>query len=653
MEDDVASQQNAADPERAWALRLPESARAFLLQWRRRIRSTRGLSETGTLDAGVGRVLRALEKERSLFSHTQLLLLMLYEATTLLAEDLCEITRSAVEATEDGRLVVVARDPVEGPREHLLDTALSTLLRAYLARLPKRQRRLFLNHRGHALARHDIYEMVTRLKDEEEDRAFQHFFPIYHESDYAIVPTGLRLNADIHHTGKGVTIAFIDSGFFPHPDLVQPNNRVRCYVNVAEPSRDDFDDSSVDSWHGMQTSVSAAGNGYLSRGLYKGIAPDAEVVLLKVRGPRGIETQTIVEAIHWCIRHKDEHNIQIINISLSGDRPGSYFRSVVDQAAEAAVQAGIVVVVAAGNSGGDLGSEIIRPPASAPSVITVGGLNDNNQLKVESYEMYWSSYGPTLDGILKPEVVAPGIWIAAPILPGTPIYFEAGWLSRVEDAPDHEVRAVVEGALQAGVEWDPALPGKTPAEIRAVLERRKKEARLVPPYYQHVDGTSFSAPIVCSIIAQMLEANPDLTPARIKAILTSTADRLFNVPIHRQGHGLVHPRKAVKEAENDLYRTGIRRPTSPSVKGRKAVFYYKSRDARTVFIAGEFNDWDPSIHRLTFHPPDLWSIEVTFPRAGIFGYKFVVDGRWIPDPENLNREPDPYGGENSRVNIVS
>ena len=58
------------------------------------------------------------------------------------------------------------------------------------------------------------------------------------------------------------------------------------------------------SWHGMQTCVSAVGNGYLSKGLYKGIAHDANVALLKVCGEYGFTTEAIVQAIEWCIRKK-------------------------------------------------------------------------------------------------------------------------------------------------------------------------------------------------------------------------------------------------------------------------------------------------------------------------------------------------------------
>src|SRR5687768_17565056 len=95
-----------------------------------------------------------------------------------------------------------------------------------------------------------------------------------------VLSTPLRLDADDRFTGRGVTIAFLDSGFYPHQDLTTPSNRILAYRNLLE---DDGELGSlfqpdVASWHGMMTSVVAAGNGSLSNGFYRGIAPDANVV---------------------------------------------------------------------------------------------------------------------------------------------------------------------------------------------------------------------------------------------------------------------------------------------------------------------------------------------------------------------------------------
>lgn len=631
---------------------LVSSLEKYLRAYRSRARKLTFHHLTAEVQRELREVLQVLEYQVDRVQHGRLLAAMLYFGTSLRAEEICELGVGGIVEEAEGEMAIEPPDPSPELRQIWLDKETAAILKEYRNRLPYATSRLFLDEHDMPLTRSSLYKLVASIQDE-EDQAFEHFFPIYHESDYEVLPTALRLNADNTYTGRGVTIAFIDSGFFPHPDLVQPRNRVRAYVNIAEPDADDFALPHESSWHGMQTSMAAAGNGFLSRGLYKAVAPDADVVLLKVRGRHGIQTRYIIEAFEWILQNQQKYNIRIVNISLSGDRPGSFLRSALDQAAEAAVQAGIVIVVAAGNSGWDQGSEVIRPPASAPSVITVGGLNDNNRLDVNAYEMYWSSYGPTLDGILKPEIVAPGIWIVAPILPGSGVYLEAQWLYKMQQATGEELNSVAKQARLEGLDWPAAWETMAEDTLRTSVAGRVKAFKLVPPYYQHVDGTSFSAPIVCSVIAQMLEANPELTPARIKSILTRTADRLYNVPLPRQGHGLIHPRKAVKEAYNDLHRTGMKRPNSPSVKGREVTFYYRSTTARSVGVAGDFNKWKSTAHQMVCVAPNLWSLTVELEGPAAYAYKFVVDGKqWVVDPENLNREPDGYGGWNARVNLL-
>src|SRR5919198_6309395 len=87
---------------------------------------------------------------------------------------------------------------------------------------------------------------------------------------FSVIPTPVRLNANPEYSGKGVTLAFLDSGFFPHPDLVTPVNRIVAYEDLTGERRD-FSNERVESWqwHGTQTSVAAAGNGQLSNGVYR------------------------------------------------------------------------------------------------------------------------------------------------------------------------------------------------------------------------------------------------------------------------------------------------------------------------------------------------------------------------------------------------
>jgi serine protease AprX len=190
----------------------------------------------------------------------------------------------------------------------------------------------------------------------------------------------------------------------------------------------------------------------------------------------------------------------------------------------------------------------VIPPASAPSVLTVGGLDDKNRLAFAGYEMYHSSYGPTIDGLQKPEVIAPGIWVAAPILPGTPTAAQAEMLASLAAARDADLAGLI--AERPGV--DPALDAARsldPALLRQLVSAKLRDNNVISGAYKHVDGTSFAAPIVASLAAQMIEAHPGLTPQETKGLLLRTARRLPHVEPDRQGWGVVDARRAVEGAQ--------------------------------------------------------------------------------------------------------
>lgn len=571
--------------------------------------------------------------------------LVLYYGTKLASEEVVEV-RSGDLFFVKGKLIRVRNSDNKGTL--LLDEECSAWL-GELLNYQKKEKLVFSND-SYTVTQDRLNSIIFEYPHEEILEQLTHCFPIYEESDYEVIPTPLRLNADMRYTGKGVTIAFIDSGFYPHPDITKPINRVLKYVNVADPSNNDFGISQASSWHGMQTSLSSAGNGYLSNGLYRGIASEANLVLLKVSGEDGIETVDIIKAIEWCIKHKEEYNIRILNISLGGDQASSYLENALDQAAEGAVQAGIVVLVAVGNDGDS--HNIIAPPASAPSVITVGGLDDKNNLDVNSYTMYRSSYGITIDGLMKPEIIAPGIWVAAPILPNTPFFEEAKLLSELKNETDEKIFFEKVKANLTKIHLHESILSKKISDIKKAIQHRISMQKIVGTYYQHVDGTSFSAPIVASVIAQMIEANPNLNPRRVKQILTQTTDKLFNVPKEKQGYGLIHARKAVKEALNDIHRIGYNRPMSPHVKGKIITFYYIDDKATSVSVAGDFNGWNSTSDFFIKEGKNLWKLEKEIKSVGSYRYKFVVDGRiWVLDKENENKEPDGFGSFNNRLNI--
>lgn len=396
----------------------------------------------------------------------------------------------------------------------------------------------------------DCLSRFSRVR-QELDKAF----PEFAKQELKILPTPLRLDAPQRRRGRNVTIAFIDAGFYAHPDLTEPRNRILKYVNlVDDKAGDDLRTPQISSWHGMMTSTVAAGNGFMSSGLYRGIASESDLVLLKVGMSSRIRHKDIERGLRWCIENRERYDIRIINVSCGGDYEESYLTDSLSQAAEDATRSGILVIAAAGNSG-HLPRHPVLPPASAPSVLTVGGLDDKNNLDFHDNAMYRSSYGPTVDGLQKPEVIAPGIWIAAPILPGTPTSEQALLFSQLENAKDAELRDIIKRHPGLDADLDQAMD-LAPYMIRNLAWIKVRNHNVISGHYKHVDGTSFAAPIVSSIAAQMFEAIPKLKPYQVKNALIKTAVRLPDVPVDQQGWGIVNARAALMLAI-ELYGEGV------------------------------------------------------------------------------------------------
>ena len=363
-----------------------------------------------------------------------------------------------------------------------------------------------------------------------------------------VLSTPLRLDADDRFTGKGVTIAFLDSGFYPHVDLTTPRNRILAYRSLVDKDGDlsTLFQPDVASWHGMMTSVVAAGNGSLSNGFYRGIAPEADVVLVKLAKTGRITDENILEGLMWVLEHREEYNIRIVNISAGGDEEASYLHDPLSQLVERCAASGLTVVCAVGNAG-HMPSHPVVPPASAPSCIAVGGLDDNNSLNRAKRGMYRSSYGPTIDGLQKPEVIASSIWVPAPILPNTPTAQQAELLESLDKSDDADLHRIIRESHGIDPELDAAVD-RPVHSIRQIITLKIRRENVITKNYKYVDGTSFSAPIVSSVVAQMLEANPQLTPHEVKRILIDTAERLPHYEVDRQGWGVINARRAVAKA---------------------------------------------------------------------------------------------------------
>ena len=142
-------------------------------------------------------------------------------------------------------------------------------------------------------------------------------------------------------------------------------------------------------------------------------------------------------------------------------------------------------------------------------------------------------------------MLAPGIFVAAPILPETQMAAEAELLAKLKLAPHERLGELLTAQPGICAELD-AVCGAPAEIIRHVVEAKIGDENIIARSYKHVDGTSFAA-IVSAVVAQMLEANPALTPQQVKRILMETAERLPNEPVERQGSGAV-PAHAVAYA---------------------------------------------------------------------------------------------------------
>jgi serine protease AprX len=277
-------------------------------------------------------------------------------------------------------------------------------------------------------------------------------------------------------TGKGVGVAVIDSGISGDlTDFKNVDGTSRITANViANPDTTRPDD---DVGHGTHVAGILAGNSFNrdatdpERGAYVGTAPEASLITIKTADDTGASTVLdVISALQFVVEHKVDLNIRVVNLSVSSDTPASYLDDPLDAAVEFAWHSGIVVVVAAGNLGESAGA-VDYAPGNDPYVISVGAADERNTLDPgDDVTAAFSSRGITQDGYAKPELLAPGARIVAPMAMGS--------------------------AFQ----------------------------RLCPQcivgQYLRISGTSMAAPVVAGAAALLLQARPDLNPDEVKALLT-------------------------------------------------------------------------------------------------------------------------------------
>ena len=242
--------------------------------------------------------------------------------------------------------------------------------------------------------------------------------PIQPEHRDAFYPTLIRAD-ELHRdgfTGDGVGVAVIDTGAWAHPALendTQGQARIVGFFDaVRNTERTTLED---ENGHGSHiTSVLASSertydsDGQFT-GSFHGIAPDVDLLVVKAFNDKSKSTYLdVVNAIAYVVKHRERFNIKVLNLAFQGDAVAHYWQDPINQAVMAAWDAGITVVVSAGNSGPE--TMTIGAPGNVPYVITVGAVTDHYTLHDQSddYVATFSSVGPTLEGFIKPEMIAPG-----------------------------------------------------------------------------------------------------------------------------------------------------------------------------------------------------------------------------------------------------
>ncbi|MDD3185938.1 MAG: S8 family peptidase [Anaerostipes sp.] len=198
--------------------------------------------------------------------------------------------------------------------------------------------------------------------------------------------------------GKNISIAYLDTGVFMHPDFITPKCRILDFVDFVSNRSSPYDDNG----HGTHICGISASNSL-------GIAPQSNIIMVKVLDYSGNGSKdTFIKGLEWIDKNRKKYEIRIVNISIG--MPSNFTDEDLDpliQKVEQLWDHGMIVCIASGNNGP--GKYSISSPGISRKVITVGSSNDAvAAINSVSYTPNYSSRGPTHSCVMKPDVVAPG-----------------------------------------------------------------------------------------------------------------------------------------------------------------------------------------------------------------------------------------------------
>jgi serine protease AprX len=285
------------------------------------------------------------------------------------------------------------------------------------------------------------------------------------------------------YTGKGIGVAVLDTGIAGTlPDFRTSETDATSRVVASAVINPGATRAGDTFGHGTHVAGLIAGNGNNRPagdpldGKYVGVAPEANLIDVKIADDQGNASLIdVIEGLQFAVDFKSDYNIRVANLSLSSTVAESYKTDPLDAAVEAAWNSGIVVVVAAGNSGAT-NDAVSYAPANDPFVVTVGGADDVGTANVADDKLAsWSSRGKTQDGFAKPEIVAPGAHLISTMAPGAEYtrlcptcvvdgsYFRVGGTSMAAGVASGEAALLIQ-----------AQPSLTPNEVKAQLIKRTR-----------------------------------------------------------------------------------------------------------------------------------------------------------------------------------
>jgi len=368
-----------------------------------------------------------------------------------------------------------------------------------LSRIPPAQEYALLSAR----AMQATSEMIAELSHDPTVDLIWPDLPVHTWLDDAVPLVGAPRVWDAGFTGRGVKVAILDTGLdAAHPDFT---GRVAAYRDFVDPRATG---GPIDpNGHGTHVAGIAAGSGVAGGGRWRGVAPEAEIIVARVLDAGGNgRTSTVMAGLEWAV----QQGAQVVNISLGGPPFPSDGTDALSTLCNAAVDRGVVVCVAAGNMGP--GGHTIGSPSAAERAITVGACEGDPTAPVERVAAF-SSRGPTADGRAKPDLLMPGAGIVAPRSAGT---------SLGEPVGDH---------------------------------------------YARLSGTSQATPMATGAAALLLEANPRLTPAEVKSRLVRGSRRLPGADAMAQGAGRADAHNAFAGAEGSPLEREAPAPTPVPAPG--------------------------------------------------------------------------------------